>query len=133
MNVRPDALVQIEIHATDLERSKAFYEAVFGWKAVPAEIYNYLVLDVPRDCPWGVSIVPTTGPIKTNGQIVLYFQVDDATRVAELAERHGGAKRFGPTNLKAYGDIWQIADPDGHRFGLFEKQITPIRRGEDLA
>lgn len=133
MNVHPDALVQIEIHATQLERSRSFYEAVFGWKAVPAEIHNYLVLDVPRECPWGISIVPTVGPIKTHGQIVLYFQVLDAARIADLAAMHGGSKKFGPTNLKAYGDIWQVADPDGHRFGLFEKQVTQIRRGEDLA
>lgn len=130
MNVRPDALVQIEIHATQIERSKLFYEKVFGWKVAPAEIFNYVVLDVPRDCPWGISIVPTIGPIKTAGQIVLYFQVEDPAAVAELAEMHGGSRKFGPTKLPAYGDIWQVADPDGHRFGLFQKKPTLIRRGD---
>lgn len=129
MHVRPDALVQIEIHATQLERSRRFYEDVFGWKTVPAEIHNYLVLDVPRDCPWGVSIVPTLGPIKPSGQIVLYFAVDDAAKIAERAEQHGGSKKFGPTRMPAYGSIWQIADPDGHRFGLFEKQSSKAPRG----
>jgi predicted enzyme related to lactoylglutathione lyase len=122
MNVSPEALCQIEIHSTQLDRSKVFYEQVFGWKAVPAEIHNYVVLGVPRECRWGIALVPTTGPVKPSGQIVLYFQVDDPELVASLAERHGGAKKFGPTKLPAYGSIWHITDPDGHRFGLFKKQ-----------
>lgn len=127
MNVNPEALVQIEIHSTQLERSKLFYEHVFGWRAVPAEIHNYVVLDVPRECPWGISLVPTMGPVKPSGQIVLYFSVDDAESIASLAERHGGSKKFGPTKLPAYGNIWHVADPDGHRFGLFEKQASKTR------
>lgn len=128
MNVRPDALVQIEIHSTQLERSKLFYENVFGWKTVPAEIHNYLVLDVPPECPWGISLVPTLGVIKPSGQIVLYFQVERAGEIADLAEQFGGSKKFGPTKLPAYGNIWHICDPDGHRFGLFEKQPSLITR-----
>ena len=129
MNVRPDALVQIEIHVTQLERAKSFYEHVFGWTPVPAEIHNYVVLQVPLDCPWGVSLVPTREPIKPSGQIVLYFRVEDAERIAAMSERYGGSKKFGPTKLPAYGNIWHVADPDGNRFGLFEKQGSPVERG----
>ena len=130
MQVLPTALVQIEIHATQLNRSKLFYEQVFGWKQVPAELHNYIVLDVPRDCPWGISLVPTIGPIKPSGQIVLYFEVENAESIASLAELHGGSKKFGPSNLPAYGQIWHIADPDGHRFGLFEKKADAPQRGK---
>lgn len=131
MSIRPNALVQIEIHVTQLERSKAFYEHAFGWKAVPAEIHNYVVLEVPRECPWGISLVPVSSPIQLNGQLTLYFEVQDAATIASLAERHGGTKRFGPTKLPAYGSIWQVSDPDGNRFGLFEKQETHVRRGRN--
>lgn len=130
MNVRADALVQIEIHVTQIERSKLFYEKAFGWKAVPAEIHNYVILEVPRECPWGISLVPSLAAGKSGSQMLLYFQVEDAARIAELAVIHGGTKKFGPTKLPAYGDIWQVADPDGNRFGLFEKQLTTIRRGD---
>jgi predicted enzyme related to lactoylglutathione lyase len=126
--IDPKNLCQVEIHATRLDVSRKFYEEVFGWKAVPAEIHNYLVLDVPDDCPFGVSIVPSMGARQSSGQIILYFRVADAAKIADKAERFGGSKRFGPTKLPAYGNIWQITDPDGHRFGLFEKQGSVVPR-----
>ena len=127
--IDPKKLCQLEIHATRLDVSRKFYEEVFGWRAVPAEIHNYLVLDVPEDCPFGISIVPSLGAKRSSGQIILYFEVHDAAAIAERASHFGGSKKFGPTRLPAYGDIWQIEDPDGHRFGLFEKQTTSVRRG----
>jgi predicted enzyme related to lactoylglutathione lyase len=68
------------------------------------------------------------GAKPSSGQIILYFQVDDAQKIADRAEQFGGSKKFGPTRLPAYGNIWQITDPDGHKFGLFEKQESPVRR-----
>jgi predicted enzyme related to lactoylglutathione lyase len=61
--------------------------------------------------------------------MILYFRVTDAAAIAEKAETFGGAKKFGPTKLPAYGNIWQISDPDGHRFGLFERQEASPKRG----
>jgi len=127
--IDPKKLCQVEIHATRLEVSRTFYEEVFGWKAVPAEIHNYLVLDVPEDCPFGISIVPSMGAKQSSGQIILYFEVQKAAEIAEKAVHFGGSKKFGPTRLPAYGQIWQITDPDGHRFGLFEKQSSSLKRG----
>ena len=126
--IDPGKLCQLEIHATRLDVSRRFYEEVFGWKTVPAEIHNYLILEVPETCPFGISIVPSMGAKPSSGQIILYFQVDDAQKIADRAEQFGGSKKFGPTRLPAYGNIWQITDPDGHKFGLFEKQESPARR-----
>jgi predicted enzyme related to lactoylglutathione lyase len=126
--IDPKSLCQVEIHATRLDVSRRFYEEVFGWRAVPAEIHNYLILDVPEDCPFGISLVPSLGARQSSGQIILYFRVTNAAHIAEKAERFGGTKKFGPTKLPAYGSIWQITDPDGHRFGLFEKQESAVRR-----
>ncbi|MCX6117644.1 MAG: VOC family protein [Proteobacteria bacterium] len=114
-------LVQIEIHVSDLAASLAFYEKVFGWKKSPAEIHRYAVLEVPKDCTYGISLVPSSSSISSSSSPILYFSFEDAAEIANLAEKHGGSKRFGPANLPSYGKIWQITDPDGHRFGLFEK------------
>ena len=128
--IDPGKLCQVEIHATRLDASRKFYEEVFGWRAVPAEIHNYLILEVPETCPFGISLVPSMSARQSSGQIILYFQVTDAATIAAKAEQFGGSKKFGPTRLPAYGDIWQITDPDGHKFGLFEKQESHVRRGE---
>jgi predicted enzyme related to lactoylglutathione lyase len=127
--IDPKNLCQVEIHATRLDVSRKFYEEVFGWKAIPAEIHNYLVLDVPEDCPFGISLVPSLGARPSSGQMILYFRVTDAAGLADRAEKFGGTKKFGPTKLPAYGNIWQITDPDGHRFGLFERQEASTKRG----
>jgi predicted enzyme related to lactoylglutathione lyase len=113
------SLVQLEIHVSDLPKSIAFYEQVFGWRQVPAELHNYVVLEVNPSCPWGISLVPSSR-VSSNQSLVLYFAATDARGVADKAVLLGGQKRFGPTRLPAYGEIWQIADPDGHWFGLFE-------------
>lgn len=118
----PKSLCQIEIQVTNLERSQKFFADVFGWMASAAKLHEYIVLDVPKDCPFGVSLVPSTGGACTTTQVVLYFSVAGAFEIAKRAELLGGSKKFGPTKLPAYGSIWQIRDPDGHTFGLFERQ-----------
>lgn len=122
--VDPTQLCQLEIHTSRIDVSRKFYEEVFGWKAVPAEIHNYLVLEVPDDCPFGISLVPGRAASSAHSPIILYFQVTEAAKIAEKAELFGGSKKFGPAKMPAYGEIWQITDPDGHRFGLFEKLKT---------
>lgn len=113
-------IVQIEIHTTNLEKSILFYSNVFGWKPLPAEIQNCVVLDVPENSPWGVSLIPTKAAVTPNKSFTLYFKTSNAESLAKLAKEFGGASLFGPTLLPAYGSIWQITDPDGHRFGLFQ-------------
>lgn len=118
----PKSLCQIEIQATNLERSQKFYADVFGWLASAAKLHEYVVLDVPNDCPFGISLVPSAGGACSTTQMVLYFSVSGAFEIAKRAELSGGSKKFGPTKLPGYGSIWQIRDPDGHTFGLFERQ-----------
>lgn len=117
--VSASGLVQIEIHVSNLEASKRFFAEVFGWRGVPAELHNYVVLEVDEQSSFGISLAPSNRP-QANQSLILYFKVADASQVADRAVQFGGAKRFGPTKLPSYGNIWQIADPDGHWFGLFE-------------
>jgi predicted enzyme related to lactoylglutathione lyase len=127
MGLLPQALVQIEIHVSNLDQATKFYEQTFGWKSSPAELHNYVVLEVPPECGWGISLVPTrTKPNTATPPVVLYFKVENAAAIAQKAEASGGRKLFGPTSLPAYGQIWQVTDPDGHRYGLFEKASTQV-------
>ncbi len=123
MNLLPTKLCQIEIPVSDIERSILFYDRVFGWKQVPAEMHEYIVLQVPDDCPYGISLIPTKKE-RAGDSIVLYFQTENPARIAEAVKDYGGRLRFGPKKLGAYGDIYQIEDPDGNRFGLYLKPTT---------
>jgi predicted enzyme related to lactoylglutathione lyase len=120
--VDPRRLCQLEIHSTDLERSVRFYELAFGWRRLPADMHEYVVLDVPRDCPFGISLVPNPNAKQQEGasRIVVYFGVSDPEDVVRRVVEAGGSRRFGPQRFGTFGEIYQVADPDGTRFGLYK-------------
>lgn len=121
MNVDPTRVCQVEIPVSDVPRATYFYENAFGWKPVPAELHEYVVLAVPDACSFGIALVPgREKEAKTSG-VVLYFAVDDPELVASAAQAFGGRRRFGPVKLFGYGQVWQVEDPDGTRFGLYAK------------
>lgn len=128
--VDPRRLCQLEIPVDDPPRALAFYASVFGWQPVPAEIHEYVVLAVPDDCPFGMSLVPRRAPaaatVPSNAGIVPYFGVADPEAVAVLAASHGGRRRFGPVKLAGYGEVYQIEDSEGNRVGLYRQ---PGERG----
>lgn len=119
----PKNLCQIELPVADVARSLRFYRETFGWQASPAEVHEYLILEVPEDCSFGISLVPRgMGAVQpsVNGP-VLYFSSSDPESIVAKAEAAGGRRILGPVRYAGYGPIWQLADPDGHRFGLVSK------------
>jgi predicted enzyme related to lactoylglutathione lyase len=120
MTISPAKLCQIELPVADLDRAGIFYEKSFGWKTAPADMHQYAVLEVPEDCPFGISLIPSTRP-RSGDSMVLYFAVENPKIIADLVTAHGGRFRFGPKKLGGYGEIWQVEDPDGNRFGLYCK------------
>lgn len=124
--VSPNNLCQIEIVVQDLKRSVDFYEQVMGWLRVPAEIHDYAVLQVPEDCPFGISLVPSRMRDPAAEQYVsratIYFTVENPQSIVDKAKEFGGSFVFGPKKLPGYGACYQIADPDGQRIGLFERK-----------
>ena len=121
MSVLPQNLCQIEIPVKDVAKSLKFYEAVLGWKEAPCDIHGYRVLQVPQECPFGISLVPAAEAKGRARGMILYFAVEDvdviANRAEALAERAFGKAR----KLPGYGTVRLIEDPDGHRIGLYHR------------
>lgn len=116
----PTGLCQIEIPVADMVKALAFYEKVFGWRPAPAELHEYIVLQVPKECPYGIALVPRRSSEARDGA-VLYFATQDPEAMCAEAVAHGGVKRFGPVALPGYGTIYQFEDPEGIRWGLFRR------------
>lgn len=127
--IDPRQLCQIEIRISDLERSLAFYRQVFGWKPVPAEVHNYIILDVPEDCPVGITLIPGNESKEDSKRLVLYFAVDDPEEIISKVKDLGGRVILGPRKVQGYGTIYQFTDPNGQCFGLFKKSANaaPVR------
>lgn len=118
MSVDPTHLCQLEIPVSNMPRALSFYERAFGWRAAPAELHEYVVIDVPESCPYGIALVPRRGEPGRAG-LTAYIRVEDPVAVCQAVVDAGGTKRFGPMQLPGYGTIFQVEDPDGNRWGLF--------------
>jgi len=127
MSVDPTRLCQIEISVTDMPRALAFYEGAFGWRPVPAEIHEYVVLEVPPDCAFGLALVPGRLSSASAGGVVPYFATETPEQIVSLVEQHGGRRRLGPLSLAGYGTVYQVEDPDGNRLGLYKGRALPQR------
>ena len=114
-------LCQIEIKVTDIDRSLSFYEKVFGWVRVPADIHEYHVLKVPEEWPFGVSLVPTK-VLNPSNSVVNYFHTNSVQTVLDDARKNGGDVVFGPKILPGYGSLFHIKDPDGNTIGVFSEE-----------
>ena len=120
MSINPLELCQIEIAVEDVERSLLFYQKAFGWEQVPIELHDYFVLRVPQDSSFGISLVPSKTSKPASGGVVVYFGVDSLRAQIDLVKAAGGALVWGPTQVPGTGQIAQVSDPDGNRWGLRE-------------
>lgn len=122
--VDPAALCQLEIPVSDLSCSLDFYESVLGWKAVPAEIFDYAVMTISEDSRYGIALkrVPS---FQSHGEHVLvYFRTDLLEEVLVKAGEKGGRIVNKLRVIAGFGVAAVFADPDGNRIGLFHRQAT---------
>ena len=120
MTVDPSSICQIEIPISDTKESLKFYEEVFGWKAVPIELHQYIVMETPDDCPYGISLIPSPKS-KTGIGTTVYFKVKQLDSIQKKAEEFGCPLQQG-RSLPGYGKVQIIKDPSGNRLGLFESK-----------
>ncbi|MCB0719205.1 MAG: VOC family protein [Bacteroidetes bacterium] len=118
-----------EIHASDLDRAKAFYNAVFGWtfsrnESVAIEYYS-IDADGSRG---GLLKRPGSLPPAESGAnaFVCSVEVADFDLVAERIGSAGGGIAL--PKFPVTGVCWQgyFTDPEGNTFGLF--QVDPNAR-----
>ncbi|SMF66741.1 VOC family protein [Pseudobacteriovorax antillogorgiicola] len=118
--IDPRKLCQIEFPTEDLDAAITFYEVVLGWPTVPIEIHRYVVLQTPKDCPYGISLVPSHEEIGQGP--VLYFKSEGSLALDQV-EALGGRLVFRDQRLPGYGVITMIEDPSGNRIGFFNKSL----------
>lgn len=117
-----------ELVTTDVEASKAFYAAVFGWGAVThgEGVGAYTEWMLSDRSIAGMMAKPPGMPAEVPNHWAVYFTVADIeASVAKVAEL-GGAIMMGPTAIEP-GTFAVVADPVGAPFNLI--QLNPDRPG----
>lgn len=104
----------IEFGVPDPERSRAFYEQLFGWQFTM--LTHGAEIDMPNagvGISGGVHVETDDAP-----QIIVYFRVDDLDTAMERVRQLGGQVLPVRPPSPVYGAFAECKDPDGVLFGL---------------
>ena len=122
-----------EIHATDVERAKAFYGGLFGWSFAPmpgAEEVGYHLIDgdeVGMDKGLTAGLMRRMGEAPAPGSPIrggtMTFAVADCDASYDWALANGGAEALPPTDYPGIGRVAYVEDGEGNVVGL----ISPLQ------
>jgi len=115
---RPGALVWNELQTSDVEGSKTFYKAVFGWENATDES-GYVVLSNDGRMQAGMmAIDPSWGEVPPNWGV--YFMVEDVEAAVAKAEELGGNVMVPPMAAGEMGRFSVLQDPQGGAFTVMQ-------------
>lgn len=106
--------------STDLDRSQAFFEALFGW-TFRAFMDDMRVFGLGDDHIGGLM---KTGQVKTAESPSLWFEVEDIDASLAKASELGAPVVSPKGQTPSVGWTAQIGDPDGNAIGLV--QFAPV-------
>lgn len=119
--------VHFEIHATDPERLRAFYEGLFGWTFSRwGEEPYWLVTTGDQEAP-GINggLLPRLGPPPEESQPVnawvITMDVEDCQATLDAIVAAGGSVAMPRTATPGIGWLAYAKDPDGNIFGLMQE------------
>ena len=106
----------LEIPATDVKQSAAFYEAVFGWRVEPRDAGRISFDDLSGN--WIGSWVTSRTVSRMSG-LVAYIYCDRIDAIVERIAAQGGEIVKPPY---AEGNLWVAAfrDPAGNMLGIWQ-------------
>jgi predicted enzyme related to lactoylglutathione lyase len=111
----------LELPATDIDRSAAFYEQVFGWR-LRRRGDGAMAFD---DTTEQVSGTWVTGrPPSTEAGVLVYVMVDSVADTMEAIAAHGG-EIVQPIGGDAPEITARFRDPGGNVLGLYQEPSKP--------
>jgi len=110
-----------EIYVEDLERAKAFYEAVFEVQlskldGTEVDMFAFPMQQEGYGAPGALVKMP--GFPTGQNSVLVYFSCSDCSVEAKRAENAGGKLQKGKTSIGQYGFIALVVDTEGNMFGL---------------
>jgi len=123
-NYEPGTFCWSELLTADVEASKAFYGAVFGWGSL-THAHSEDMPDAMAYTEWqhggvsigGLMLKPPFLAAEMPSHWVVYFAVVDADETAAKAKQLGGSVTVPPTDIEP-GRFAVIVDPDGASFAV---------------
>jgi predicted enzyme related to lactoylglutathione lyase len=112
----------IDLSSPDLDASKAFYTALFGWEALPPvpEAGGYTQLTLRG------KLVAGMGPVMSPGQPpawMTYVNESDADGTVKRVIDAGGTVVMQPMDVMSQGRMAIVADPAGAVIGIWQPAL----------
>lgn len=114
-NPKPGSVVHLEIRSTDPEKTKAFYNRVFGWKFQDIPEMNYTTWEAPS-APGGGLMKPDNLP----PGVLTYILSKDIENDLPKISAAGGNVLMPKTEIPQMGWFAIFTDPTGMVNALFE-------------
>ncbi len=119
----PGALSWNELASPDLDASRAFYSALFGWTIEPFEGSPEPYLSIKNGDANNGGIRPAA-PAGTPPHWLVYFATEDIDAGLAKVEELGGATLAGPLDIQI-AKIGVVHDPQGAVFALYAGELAP--------
>ena len=125
----PANLASFAIHVDDVDRARAFYEAVFGWEFEPWGPPGFYLIHTGDAASPGIQGLmhkrekPRTGT-GLNG-FEPSFAVDDLDDVIAKVEANGGKIIFQKAVIPTVGTLIRFLDTEGNDVGAMHYEIEP--------
>jgi len=110
-----------ELMTSDIEKSKAYYEAVCGWEwdTMPMEEGLYYIAKKGEVMIGGMmSLADMQGMENVPPHWMTYLAVDDVDAAVKATKAQGGQVHRAPWDVPGVGRIAMVADPGGAAIGL---------------
>ena len=125
----PSNLASFAIHVDDIDRARAFYEAVFGWEFEPWGPPGFYLIHTGDEVSPGIQglMHARRSPRCEGGLngIEATFAVDDVDAVAALVEASGGKITFAKSVIPTVGALIRFLDTEGNDIGAMQYETQP--------
>jgi predicted enzyme related to lactoylglutathione lyase len=116
-----NAVGWFEIYVQDPERSRKFYEQLFGVKLekLPypgADLWAFPMKPTGSGCSGALVHMP--GFSRGGNSVLVYFVCEDCAQQASKAVQLGGKLHKGKTSIGEHGHFSLVVDPEGNMIGL---------------
>jgi len=119
----PNIVRHFSVECDDVERAKAFYEAVFGWRVEPwGPPGYYQVFSRPGAAMPIGDLRGRREPLSGTGcsGYECTICVEDLAAILQAIEAHGGRVADRPYRIEGVGDLAYFEDTEGNRAGVMQ-------------
>jgi predicted enzyme related to lactoylglutathione lyase len=122
-------LASFAIHVDDVDRARAFYEAVFGWEFEPwGPPGFYLIHTGDAESPGVQGLMHKRHAPRSEGGLNGFeatFSVEDVDEIARRVEAAGGAITHPRSVIPTVGALVRFLDTEGNDVGAMAYETPP--------